>query len=54
MKSSPANAGDVDSIPGREDSLEKEIATHSYSCLGSPKDRGAWWAKVHGVFKSQR
>ena len=20
-----------------------------YSCLESPKDRGAWWAAVHGV-----
>ena len=23
-----------------------------YSCLGNPKDRGAWWATVHGVVKS--
>ena len=23
------------------------------SCLGSPMDRGAWWATVHGVAKSQ-
>ena len=22
-----------------------------YSCLGNPKDRGAWWATVHGVTK---
>ena len=22
-----------------------------YSCLGNPMDRGAWWAKVHGVAK---
>ena len=27
---------------GWEDPLEKEIATHSYSCLGNPMDRGAW------------
>ena len=20
-----------------------------YSCLGNPKDRGTWWAAVHGV-----
>ena len=20
-----------------------------YSCLGNPRDRGAWWATVHGV-----
>ena len=24
-----------------------------YSCLGNPMDRGAWWAKVHGVANSQ-
>ena len=24
-----------------------------YSCLESPVDRGAWWATVHGVAKSQ-
>ena len=24
-----------------------------YSCLEHPMDRGAWWAKVHGVTKSQ-
>ena len=22
------------------------------SCLENPMDRGAWWAKVHGVTKS--
>ena len=24
-----------------------------YSCLENPMDRGAWWATVHGVVKSQ-
>ena len=24
-----------------------------YSCLEIPMDRGAWWASVHGVAKSQ-
>ena len=35
---------------GREDPLEKEMATHS-SILGleNPMDRGAWRATVHGV-----
>ena len=33
---------------GWEDSLEKEMATHS-SILAM--DRGAWWATVHGVAK---
>ena len=40
---------------GLEDSLEEEMATDaSYSYLGHPMDRGAWWAKVHVVTKSQR
>ena len=37
---------------GQEDPLEKEMATHSSSCLGNPRNRGAWWATVHGVAKS--
>ena len=39
---------------GQEDPLEKEMATHS-SILAwkNPMDRGAWWATVHGVAKSQ-
>ena len=38
---------------GWEDPLESEMATHS-SILAwrIPKDRGAWWATVHGVAKS--
>ena len=24
-----------------------------YSCLENPLDRGAWWATVHGITKSQ-
>ena len=24
-----------------------------YSCLENPMDRGAWWAAVHGITKSQ-
>ena len=39
---------------GREDPLEKEVATHS-SILAwrIPMDGGAWWATVHGVTKNQ-
>ena len=40
---------------GQEDSLEKEMATHSciqYPCLGYPMDGGAWQATVYGVTKS--
>ena len=29
VKNPPANAGDVGSIPGQEDPLEEEMATHS-------------------------
>ena len=38
---------------GWEDPLEKEMITHSYSCLENSMDRGAWWATAHGVSKSQ-
>ena len=31
VKRAPANAGDLGSIPGREDPLEKEMAVHSSS-----------------------
>ena len=39
---------------GQEDPLGKEMAPHS-SLLAwrIPVDRGAWWAIVHGVRKSQ-
>ena len=39
---------------GWEDPLEEGMATHS-SILAwrVPMDRGAWWAAVHGVTKSQ-
>ena len=31
--------------------MEKDMATHSRSCLENPIDRGIWWAKVHGLQK---
>ena len=39
---------------GGEDPLEEGMATHS-SILAwrVPMDRGAWWATVHGVSRSQ-
>ena len=57
VKKLPANSGDArdaGSIPdsgrspgeGNDDRLQ-------YSCLGKPMDRGAWWATVHGVAKTQ-
>ena len=37
---------------GQEDTLEKEMATHSnISCLGNPMGRGAWQATVLGGHK---
>ena len=53
-KESACNAGDP--------SLRPELGTSpgegngnilQYSCLENPMDRGAWWATVHAVTKSQ-
>ena len=54
VKNSPANEGDVGSIPrsvkspggGNDNPLQ-------YSSLENSMGRGAWWATVHGVTKSQ-
>ena len=32
--------------------LEKEMATHSCSCLENPRDGGVWWDAVYGVAQS--
>ena len=54
VKNLPANAGDSGSIPGSERSPgEGHGHPLQYSCLGNPMDRGAGWATVHGVTKSQ-
>ena len=37
---------------GREDPLEKRVATHSSIAWRNPMDRGSWWATVHGVTKN--
>ena len=48
------NAGDLGSIPGsRRSSGEGNGNPLQYSCLENPMDRGAWWAIVHRVTKSQ-
>ena len=54
VMNSPANAGDTGSIPGRENLLEEEVATHSNILAWRiPRARGgAWWAIVHRVVKS--
>ena len=52
-KESTCNVGNWVRSLGWKDSLEEGMATHS-SILAwrIPMDRGAWWARVHGVTKS--
>ena len=51
---SAGDTGDVGSIPGSGRSPRGGNDNPlQYSCLGNPMDRGAWWATVHGVAKSQ-
>ena len=53
VKNLLASAGDTGSIPGLGRSLgEGNGNPLQYSHLGKPMDRGAWWATVHGVTKS--
>ena len=57
VKSPPANggvAGDMGSVPGvGRPPGEGSGNALQYSCLENPTDRGAWWATVHMVAKSQ-
>ena len=49
IKSPPANVGDLGSIPGSGRSPgEWNDNPLQYSCLGSPMDRRAWRATIHG------
>ena len=57
VENPPANAGDTGDVglitgsgrsPGGGNGNPFQ-----YSCLGNPMDRGAWWATVHRVAKSQ-
>ena len=53
-KESTCNAADPGSIPGWGRSPgEGNSNPLQYSFLENPMDRGAWWATVHGVPKSQ-
>ena len=53
-KESACKAGDSGSIPGSERSPEEGNGNLlQYSCLENLMDRGAWWATVYGVTKSQ-
>ena len=57
MKNLPANAGDrrgAGAIPGSgRFPGEGKSNSVQYSCLENPMYKGAWWATVHGVAKSQ-
>ena len=53
-KESACNAGDPGSVPGLgKSSREGNDNLLQYSCQENSRDRGAWWATVHGVTKSQ-
>ena len=53
VKNPPVNVGDTGLIPGLERSPGEENSSPlQYSCLGNPRDRGAWWATVIGIQKS--
>ena len=53
-KESACNAGDVGLTLGLGRSPgEGNGNSLQFSCLGNPMDRGAWWAPVHAVAKSQ-
>ena len=53
-KESTCNAGDSSSIPGSGRCAGEGIGYPlQYSCLENFMDRGAWWAIVCGVAKSQ-
>ena len=51
-KESACNEGDLGLIPGSGRSIgEGNSYPLQYSCLENSKDRGAWWAAVHGGAK---
>ena len=53
VKNTPANAGNVSSIPGSERPLgEGNDNPLHYSCLRNTMNRGAWRVAVHGLTKS--
>ena len=54
VKNLPADAGDSSSVPGLVRSPgEGNGNPLQYSCLENFMNRGAWWATVHRVAKSQ-
>ena len=57
VKNPPAKAGDVRDTVSISESERSPGGGNGKllqcSCLENPMDRGAWWATVHGVTKSQ-
>ena len=57
VKHLPASLGDIRDMGSIPESGRSPGGghgnPHQYSCLENPIDRGAWWAKVHRVAKSQ-
>ena len=52
-KEPACRTGDLGSIPGSGRSPGGGLGNPlQYSCLENSMDRGAWWAAVHGVAKS--
>ena len=53
-RESASHAGELGSIPGLGRFPGEESGNPiQYSCLENSMDRGAWWAAVYGVTKSQ-
>ena len=53
VKNPPANSGDAGLIPGSGRPTVGNGNPLQYSGLENPMDKGALWATVHGVAKSQ-
>ena len=54
VKNLSASLGDAGSISGSGRSPKEGMATHtSIFAWRLPMDRGAWWATIHRVMKSQ-
>ena len=54
VKNPPAMQETLVQFLGQEDPLEEGMATHSIVLAWRiPMDRGAWWATVHEIAKSQ-
>ena len=52
VKNPLASAEDVGSVTSGRSFGEGNGYPFHYSCLGNPKDRGAWCATVYGVAKA--